>query len=137
MPEFREGVRYVESLRTDLLFVTLNKSEKQYSPSTMYNDYAISDRLFHWESQSTTPENSPTGRRYIRHEQTGNTILLFVRPRKKDGGTPFSMNSAYTFLGPVHYVSHEGSAPMRIVFRLDHALPAYLTREVGKLAVGT
>ena len=30
----------------------MNKSEKDFSPSTMYEDYAINDKLFHWQSQS-------------------------------------------------------------------------------------
>lgn len=28
------------------------------SPTTMYNDYSINESLFHWQSQSTTAENS-------------------------------------------------------------------------------
>ena len=52
--ELREGVFHAESLRADLFFVTLNKTESDYSPTTMYEDYAISDEIFHWQSQSTT-----------------------------------------------------------------------------------
>jgi len=29
--------------------LTLNKSEKDYSPSTMYQDYSINEELFHWQ----------------------------------------------------------------------------------------
>ena len=47
---FREGVKYLEDKKTDLLFVTLNKSDKEYSPTTMYNDYSITNELFHWQS---------------------------------------------------------------------------------------
>ena len=36
----------------DAFLVTLQKSEADYSPTTMYRDYAISPELFHWESQS-------------------------------------------------------------------------------------
>ena len=49
----------------DAFFVTLKKSEADYSPTTMYADYPISRDLFHWESQSTTSVNSATGRRYL------------------------------------------------------------------------
>ena len=66
-PQFREGVRHVESAATDLLLVTLKKAERDYSPTTMYRDYAISPTLFHWESQSTQSESSPTIRRYEQH----------------------------------------------------------------------
>ena len=60
----REGVYFDRDSNTDLFFVTLEKSDRDYSPSTRYRDYAISPTLFHWESQSTTSSDSPTGRRY-------------------------------------------------------------------------
>jgi hypothetical protein len=41
---------------TDLLFITLRKSEALFSPSTRYRDLALGPPLFHWESQSTTTE---------------------------------------------------------------------------------
>ena len=58
---FREGVFYFAERNVDAFFVTLKKSEADYSPTTMYADYPISRDLFHWESQSTTSVNSPTG----------------------------------------------------------------------------
>ena len=45
-PEMREGVLHLPELRADVLFVTLHKTEKDYSPTTMYQDYAINERLF-------------------------------------------------------------------------------------------
>jgi Domain of unknown function (DUF3427) len=48
-------------------------------PTTLYRDYAISQDLFHWESQSTTGDTSPTGQRYISHQHEGSHVLLFVR----------------------------------------------------------
>ena len=75
----REGVKYLSDKKTDLFFVTLNKADKDYSPTTMYNDYSINENLFHWQSQSTTSAESKTGQRYINHKRSGNKILLFVR----------------------------------------------------------
>ena len=49
-----QGVAYSEAFNVDVLFITLKKSEADYSPTTMYRDYPISPTLFHWESQSTT-----------------------------------------------------------------------------------
>ena len=43
------GVLYDKAHRCDLLFVTLQKAETDYSPTTMYRDYAISPDLFHWQ----------------------------------------------------------------------------------------
>ena len=31
----------------------MNKQEKEYSPSTMYEDYALIEYLFHWQSQNS------------------------------------------------------------------------------------
>jgi hypothetical protein len=50
---------------TDLLFITLRKSEALFSPSTRYRDLALGPALFHWQSQSTTTAASATGQRTI------------------------------------------------------------------------
>lgn len=118
---FREGVLHtqVEGQPVDAFFITLKKSEADYSPSTLYRDYPISPTLFHWESQSTTTADSPTGRRY---RDGSSTILLFVRrQRTGDFGT-----EPYTLLGPATYVSHTGEKPMAITWRLATPMPADL-----------
>jgi hypothetical protein len=97
----------------------------------MYNDYAISETLFHWQSQSTTSVASPTGQRYIQHRDKGSTVLLFVREHKGRNG----LAAPYCFLGPVEYVSHEGSKPINIVWRLRYALPARLLRRAARLQI--
>jgi superfamily II DNA or RNA helicase/HKD family nuclease len=130
--EVREGVLYMDSIKTDVFFVTLDKSEREYSPSTMYQDYALGDDRFHWQSQSTTSEASPTGQRYIAPRDPGSHVLLFVRERKKVDG----VTEPYSFLGPVQYESHTGSRPMSIVWKLDHPMPAKLVRRTARLAVG-
>ncbi len=124
-PDFREGVLHVPDRKVDAFFVTLHKTEEAYSPTTMYEDYAISDQLFHWQSQSTTSADSPTGQRYIRHREQGYTPLLFVRERKHLPGGPAS---PYAFLGPAEYVSHEGSRPISITWRLRTPMPTRLAR---------
>ena len=80
-----EGLAWVPEQQTDLFFVTLNKSDDDYSPTTRYQDYPISPTLFHWESQSRTTASSPTGRRYINHVALGSKIVLCVRENRKDG----------------------------------------------------
>lgn len=128
----REGVKWLPDKQLDLFFVTLNKSDKDYSPTTMYQDYSINETLFHWQSQSTTAANSPTGRRYIHHRELGTRILLFVREFKTDlaGAAP------YTFLGTANYVKHEGSRPMSITWKLDVPIPAKYLKKTNKLVVG-
>ena len=115
----REGVAWCESANADAFLITLKKTDTDYSPTTMYRDFALSPELFHWESQSTTSSTSPTGQRYIRHRERGSHILLFVREAKTDalGAAP------YVFLGPADYVSHEGDRPMAITWRLRRSMP--------------
>ena len=114
---FREGVWYSADLNVDAFFVTLKKSESDYSPTTMYQDYPISPTLFHWESQSTTSISSPTGSRYLNGTSS---VLLFARATQKDEfGT-----SPYLFLGPATYGSHTGDRPIAITWKLQHALPS-------------
>jgi len=115
---WQTGVRYVEKAEVDLLAFTLDKSGGGFSPTTRYRDYAISQRLIHWESQGVTRSDSETGRRYQTHDDLGTSIMLFARLRQND--------RAFWFLGPAHYVSHEGERPMAITWRLDHALPGDL-----------
>ncbi|MDA2891928.1 DUF3427 domain-containing protein [Mycolicibacterium sp. BiH015] len=117
----REGVAWCASVNTDAFLITLKKSDTEYSPTTMYRDFALSPELFHWESQSTTSAGSPTGQRYINHRQRGSHILLFVREAKK---SQFGDGAPYIFLGPADYVSHEGERPMAITWRLRRAMPA-------------
>lgn len=121
-PEMREGVLYLKDKKTYLLFIDLNKSEKDFSPTTMYNDYAINETLFHWQSQSTTSEKSTRGQAYINHKQNGEKIILFVREQKKNryGTLP------YVCLGTADFVSSTGEKPMNIIWKLDREIPADL-----------
>ena len=126
----REGVKYIEDKKIDIFFVTLNKSDKDYSPTTMYKDYSLNEKLFHWQSQNQTSEDSKVGQRYINHNKTGNKILLFVRDEKKN---KYGETSTYTFLGTANYKSHEGSKPMNIIWELDYPIPAKYIKETQKM----
>lgn len=129
--QLREGVYRDQGTNSDLFFTTLEKSERDYSPSTLYKDYAISPTQFHWESQSTTTQLSPTGQRYIRHHELDGNILLFVRARKKQDG----LTVPYTFLGPADYVSHKQERPIQFVWQLRRPMPADFFRQ-AKVAAG-
>ncbi len=125
----REGVKYLPEKKCDILFVTLNKSERQYSPTTMYEDYSIDENTFHWQTQSTVSPDSSTGQRYKNHCETDNKILLFVREFKngKLGASP------YTFLGLADFLSSTGSKPMSIIWKLKNPIPAKYLRKTNKL----
>jgi superfamily II DNA or RNA helicase len=115
---WREGVLWIEDERVDVLAFTLDKSEGNFSPTTMYRDYAISRELIHWESQSNTSSDSPTGKRYRNHLAKGTSVMLFARENTDE--------RAFWFLGPARYVTHESDRPMGITWRLDSPLPGDL-----------
>jgi len=115
---WQSGVYWAEDARADLLAFTLDKTSGQFSPTTRYEDYAISPSLIHWESQSATRADSPTGMRYQRHGEEGSRVMLFARLRTDD--------RAFWFLGPARYVRHRSERPMAVTWRLDHALPGDL-----------
>lgn len=118
---FREGVLWAQEWNTDAFLVTLNKSESEFVPSTMYADYAISPTLFHWESQSSTKVSSPTGQRYLSQRDSGRSVLIFSRERKV---WEYGRGGPYLLLGTAHYVSHEGEAPIAITWKLDRPMPS-------------
>ncbi|MDT0613383.1 DUF3427 domain-containing protein [Streptomyces lancefieldiae] len=118
---FAQGVQWVEELQTDALLITLEKNEKDFSPTVRYKDYARSPTLFHWESQNATAADSPTGLRYQQHARRGSHILLFMRRYKN---TDIGKSQPWMLLGPATYVEHTGSKPMAITWHLEHALPA-------------
>lgn len=136
----REGVKYLHEKNsdmvtkdTDVFFVTLNKSEKEFSDTTLYDDYAVDKNLFHWQSQNTTSPESSTGKRYISQIETGSIVLLFVRSNKNmiygNQAMPF------TFLGPATIVQWSGSRPMSILYRLEHPIPAKYIAETDSSGV--
>jgi hypothetical protein len=129
-PAIREGVYFVPGV-ADLLFVTLQKDPARFKPTTRYHDYALSSRLFHWESQSTTSDSSPTGQRYIRHQEIGSHILLFVR-ESTHGLAGESV--PFLFLGAVEYRDHTGSRPMAITWQLHHAMPPDFLQDARAVA---
>ena len=112
-----QGVAYSESLNVDAFFVTLKKSEADYSPTTMYRDYPISPALFHWESQNATSVASQTGQRYLNGTST---VLLFCRIEHKGEYD----TAPYVMLGPVSCVDHSGERPIAITWALQHAMPS-------------
>ena len=129
----REGVLNIPDANTELLFVTLNKCEKQFSATTMYHDYAISPTLFHWQTQNSAKPNSGRGLGYINQKENKKTFLLFVREKAKDEN---GRTMGFVNFGPVDFVKYEGSQPMNITWKLKYPMPAYLWHETAKLAVG-
>jgi superfamily II DNA or RNA helicase/HKD family nuclease len=107
----------------EALFVTLNKSDKDFSPSTQYEDYVMGEKRFHWQSQNTdTHEGS--GRRFVEQRSNGKRFLLFVREDKRDG---FGNTCPFYCFGLVNYVRSTGNRPMSIEWELEQPiLPQFI-----------
>lgn len=129
----REGVAENKDLKTELLFINLVKSEENFSPTTMYDDYAISELLFHWQSQNSAGPETPKGKSYINHLKEGKRMLLFVRERAND---EYGKTMGYVFIGEASLNSFEGAKPMNITWELHEPLPHFLWNDAAKLRVG-
>ena len=126
----REGVAENKAINTELLFIDLYKSTEHYSPTTMYEDYAVNETIFHWQSQNQTRNDAGKGLTYINHKETGKHILLFVREKADD---QFGNTMGYVFLGKAEIRDHYGSKPMSIHWLLKEPIPPYLWNETAKV----
>lgn len=129
----REGVVNIKNINAELLFVTLKKTEKQFSPTTRYHDYAISENLFHWQSQNSARPDIGKGLSYLNHKKNNKSIILFVREQSLD---EHKRAMGFVNLGPVSINSYSGSQPINIVWKLETNIPAFLWTNTAKLAVG-
>lgn len=114
-----QGTFHVKEYGLDVHLLTLRKSERDFAPTTRYHDYFTGASTLHWESQSTTSQSSPTGQRLIygkgRH-------LFFVRENKNEAGR----SSPYLCLGFGHPSYFESEKPIKLVWELEHNVPAHL-----------
>jgi hypothetical protein len=114
------GVLHLKEMSAYALLITFQKTEREFSPSTMYADYPISRDLLHWESQSNTTQASPTGQNLIYHVDRGYTILIFARSAKRRN----SIALPFVYLGPVECVEFESERPIKVIWRLHYPMPA-------------
>ena len=129
----REGVVAIKSNNCEILFVTLQKTMKKFSPTTLYHDYAVNEVLFHWQSQNAARPDLGRGLSYVQQKSTGKKIILFVREQISD---EYGRVMGFVNLGPVNIESYSGCKPMNITWRLEEPLPPYLWNDAAKLAVG-
>jgi hypothetical protein len=125
-----QGVAWSPHTQTDALLVNLRKTERDFSPTTMYRDFALSPDLFHWESQNATTIASTVGQRYLHQAARGTHVALFVREAPTDelGPAPFLC------LGLCDYVEHQGERPIAITWKLRRAMPGEMFRVAGVVA---
>jgi superfamily II DNA or RNA helicase/HKD family nuclease len=120
------GVFNIAELNTELFFVTLNKSDKDFSPTTQYNDYVISEHKFHWQSQNSDSHKG-SGQRFVLQKENKKKFLLFVREFKKDG---FGNTCPFYCFGFVDYISSHGDFPMNIEWKVEQPIMAKFVKAV-------
>ncbi len=129
----REGTALNKDLNTEILFINLVKSEENFSPTTMYDDYAVNELLFHWQTQNSARPDLGKGLSYINHKEQEKRILLFVREKTKN---EFGKSTGYVFIGEGELKDYYGSKPMSINWELNEPMPHYLWKDAAKLSIG-
>ena len=99
----------------------------------MYDDYAISETLFHWQSHNAYGPETTKGLSYINHLENNKKILLFVREKANN---QFGNTMGYVFIGEANFIENEGSKPMSIKWELNEPMPMYLWKDSAKMSVG-
>lgn len=102
-----------------ILFVSLQKRTDR----TQYTEHFEGPDLFVWSSQMTTSPERKKGKEILNALETGKSIELWMRWRGND--------PAFTYLGRVVPISHEGAEPMLVRFRLPTPLSGELQSRLG------
>ena len=113
------GVLHFPQYKSYALLVTLQKSDKDISPSTMYKDYPIGRDKFHIESQSERSENHKDAQNCIHHKERGYSIHLFVRNTRSIGPA----TAPFQYMGKINYLEHKGECPIGFTWQLEYPLP--------------
>jgi hypothetical protein len=124
-PAHREGVLPQAETKSEILFVTLDKSVG-FGETVQYADYAISNTLFHWKTQNRAKPTNASGRRYLESPSNGWRFFLFVREDREH---------EFLCAGQVVMEHHEydGKGPIGITWRLVQPLSAELFRRFSLL----
>jgi hypothetical protein len=115
----REGLLWLPSHSSSVMFVTLDKDGEGFTERTRYRDYAVSPSVFHWQTPAATYVESEVGQRILRAKQGLGTMWLFVRQSQKDefGSSPFC------FMGSFRPTELQGERPISVTGELAVPLP--------------
>jgi hypothetical protein len=117
------GTQYNRERKFAMVFVTINKSDKEYSASTRYMDYAISADQFHWQSKNDITIDSDDGQRIIHQRKNDWKYILFVRDSKRD---EYGNTNAYYCLGFIDYNESHGECPMNVIWDMREPIPGFI-----------
>lgn len=118
-----QGTQYDYVHNLAMVFVTLNKPDKEYSPSTRYQDYVISQCQFHWQSMYTIRKSDKAGQRIINQKRNGWKYILFVRESRRD---EYGNTNGYYCLGTMDFNSSYGECPMNVVWDMHEPIPDFI-----------
>jgi hypothetical protein len=97
-------------------------TEKHFSPTTMYATAPSARRSSSGSPRTPPPRHQKPINATSTTASAAHRLHLFFRESKEaygDLGAP-----AYLYAGPATYVNHTGERPMRIIWKLNHELPA-------------
>jgi superfamily II DNA or RNA helicase/HKD family nuclease len=131
--EHREGVYFAADLRTQLMFVTLNKDEASFASHIQYKDHALSADLFHWETPNNWRQTTPSMLKCVGvGPGASEHRLLFVRERTQGG-----IEGTFRFFGEVDQDGElEGDRPVAVTWRLRQPLPEVVFEATSLVATG-
>jgi len=129
----REGVERNKLTNVEAMYVDIIKDREEGS-STNYDDHALTDNVFQWDTQNRVSPDSPTGQNYINQSQT---TLLFVR-QQSEFPDDKTRTMGYVYLGKTTYISHTYNRvnygrQMQIKWRMAAPIPASVM-EYAKLS---
>jgi len=110
---WQSGHVVLKEKQKHVLLVTLNKQGKQ--ADYRYIDYFEGEDRFHWQSQNSATESTSRGKAIINHLKDGIELHLFVRESKLGAN---KKAAPFTYYGKLEYLSHTGSKPMSVLFKL-------------------
>ena len=120
-PQFQQS-GYSTNGTDAVLLVTLNK--EAMSTGQHYVDAFHAPDRFTWSSQSATAPDSKRGREVLDALATGMRLHLWVRPDKQ--------TREFEYCGLIAPISHEGSKPMQVEFRLLSPLNDEAWKRLGQ-----
>ncbi len=118
-----KGTQFNKEKKIAIVFVTLNKSDNDYTPTTRYEDYAISAHQFHWQSMNRVRVESEEGQRIVMQRSNGWKYLLFVRDNKQD---EYGITNGYYCLGQMDFNSYHGEMPINVVWNMQRPIPGFI-----------
>ena len=95
-----------------VMLVTINSNR---GGQDTYANYFVDQHVFHWQSQNSTTPDSKRGKEITTPRKVGVNMYLFVRENRlqKNGKA-----APFVFYGEVDYISHSGSEPIDVNWRL-------------------